>query len=144
MESSTPSRDTAETMSENVKIVRRWFELWNEGDLTGQLDAIDSEFEFRTSGVFPGLNPVYSGREGYARFWDDFRAPWASLAIALNEVHENGDLVAALFTFEATGRDGMTVRRQAGNVFAMHGGLISRVDAYGEWNPTLESAGLSE
>ena len=129
---------------ENMEIVRRWFELWNEGDLDAQLDALDSEFEFRTSGVFPGLQSVYSGREGYARFWRDFRAPWASLGIVLDDVRENGDRLAALFTFQATGRDGMSVRRQAGNVFAIRDGLIRRVDAYGEWDPTLEAAGLTE
>jgi ketosteroid isomerase-like protein len=129
---------------ENIEIVRRWFGLWNAGDLDGQLDALDSEFEFRSSGVFPGLQPSYNGREGYARFWRDFRAPWQSLEIVLNDVRENGDDLAALFTFQATGREGIAVRRLAGNVFTIRNGLIKGVDAYGDWGQTLEAAGLSE
>jgi ketosteroid isomerase-like protein len=48
---------------ENVDNYRRSIALWNSGDLDGllALAATEPDSEFRTSGMFPGVERVYRG-----------------------------------------------------------------------------------
>jgi len=58
------------------------------------------------------IDPVYRGHEGLRKFERDFRGAWESLSVVVDELHDQGDKVAVLGTFEARGRDGMTVSRR--------------------------------
>ena len=42
---------------ENVEATRALLVAWNRGDLDGTLALTHPDFEFRTSGVYPGLDP---------------------------------------------------------------------------------------
>jgi ketosteroid isomerase-like protein len=127
---------------ENLERARRGYEAWSRGDLEGMLATLDENVEFRTSGVFPGLDPVYRGHAGMRRFWGDFRSPWQSLKIVIEHFRESGDQIVALYRFEAVGRDGLAVQRQAANVITLRNGLAIRVDAHGSWKTALEAASL--
>ena len=129
---------------ENVRLVRNAYDAWNEGDVDGQLATLHPESEWVTSGVFPGLDPVYRGHDGYRKFWDDFRGTFESLHIEVEDLRDCGERVVALLTFDARGRDGLQVRRQAANVFSFRDGLLVRVEGYGDWAEALEAVGLSE
>jgi ketosteroid isomerase-like protein len=129
---------------ENVELARRGYEAWNRDDLDAVLATYHQQFEFRTSGVFPGLDRVYRGREGFRRFWEDFHGPWESVRIVIEELRQSGERVVALYVFEAKGRDGMAVRRPAANVITYRDGLATRIDAYGDWKEALEAVGLRE
>src|SRR5262249_40757326 len=127
---------------ENVEIVRRGIEAWSRGDLDAVAAVLDPDFEFQTSGVFPGLRPLYRGHDGFRTFTDDFRAPWQSLRVEIARVVDAGDRIVALFTFEAVGRDGVTVQRRAANLFTLREGLAIQIRAYGDWDEALEAVGL--
>jgi ketosteroid isomerase-like protein len=108
------------------------------------LATLDENVEFWTSGVFPGLDPVYRGHAGMRKFWEDFRSPWRSLTIVMDQFHEEGEQIVALYRFEAVGRDGVAVRRQGANVITFRDDEAVRIDAHGEWKTALEAVGLSE
>jgi ketosteroid isomerase-like protein len=99
------------------------------------------EFEWHTSGVFPGLDPIYGGDVGSRKFERDFRATWESLTFVVDEFHEGGDQVAALGTFEARGRDGMYTRRPVASVTTFRDGLVVRIDSYMDWDEALAAIG---
>jgi hypothetical protein len=78
------------------------------------------------------------------KFWEDFRSPWQSLQIVIDHFREKGDQIVALYRFEAVGRDGLTVHREAANVLTLQDGLAVRIDAHGSWETALEAIGLVE
>ena len=70
---------------QNVEIVRGSLEGWNRGDIDAWLGSPHSDIEFRTSGLYPGTDPVYRGLAGLRRFWTTFREPWESLQIQVDQ-----------------------------------------------------------
>ena len=137
--------DTGREMSlENVGVVRSSLAGWNRGDIDAWLDSMHPDFEFRTSGAYLGIDPVYRGEAGLRRFWRAFREPWESLEIHIDETRETGDEVLALCTFEGHARDGMTVRREVAYLFRFVNNQTTRADSYGSWKEALEVVGLSE
>jgi ketosteroid isomerase-like protein len=126
---------------QNLELARRAYDAWNRGDVDAVLAVCHPEFEYHASGIFPGLDATYRGHEGFRKFERDFRATWESLSIDIERLEDHGDQVAVLGTFEAHGRDGMSVRRPAANVVTIRDGLAVRIDAYGEWDRALEAIG---
>ncbi len=128
---------------ENVELVASLYDAWNRGDMDAMLDTLRTDFEFVTSGTFPGLDPVYAGRDGFRRFWHDFSDTWDSILISVCELRDCGDFVLAHIMFEAVGRDGLRVRRQQGSIFGFRDGLIVRVENHGDWTAALKAVGLA-
>jgi len=129
---------------ENVELVRQGYAAWNNGDMHAMLAILHPDVEFTTSGVFPGLNPVYRGHDGFRKFWRDFPDMWESILVSVDELRDCGERVLALVAFDARGRDGLEVGRQVGTVWAFRDGLTVRVENYASWTEALEAAGLSE
>jgi ketosteroid isomerase-like protein len=129
---------------ENVELVRSAYEAWNRGDMDAMLAALHPDFEMRTAGLFPGLDSVYWGHEGWRKFTDDFAGPWESVLISVDDLRDCGERVIGLVTFQARGRDGLVVGRTWGHVWAFHNGLALRLDNYGDWTQALEAVGLRE
>lgn len=129
---------------ENVELALTAYQAWNEDDLDGQLATLHPDIEWVTSGVFPGLQAVYRGHDGYRKFCRDFRGTFESLHIGVEQIRDCGERVVALLAFRATGRDGVKVRRRAANVLSFRDGLAVRIEAYGDWADALEAVGLSE
>ena len=129
---------------QNLELARLAYDAWNRGDIDAVLGVCHPEFEYHVSGVFPGLDPVYRGHEGFRKFERDFRATWESLSITVEGLHDRGEQVAVLGTFEARGRDGMNVRRPVANVVTVRDGLAVRIDAYGDWDQALEAIGQQQ
>jgi ketosteroid isomerase-like protein len=128
----------------NIELARSGFEAYNRGDLDALLAISHPEFEFRTSGIFPGLKPVYRGHPGLREFWRDFYEMWESIANDVEDLRAAGDQVVALFTYRAHGRDGVEVRRQGASVFTIRNGLLVRNVTYASWEEALRAAGLDD
>src|SRR3954447_9080845 len=107
---------------ENVDRYKRSIDAWNRGDLDGWLGTFDRDFEWRSSGVFPGLQPVYHGVEGARRFWSDMRGPWKEVRVPIERTEDLGEPLLALITFNATGRNGITTSRRWAQVERREGG----------------------
>ena len=129
---------------ETVEIVLDWTDAWNQRDLERMLAAFDPEVEWLTSGAFPGLARLYTGHDGFRRFWSEFNAPWESFGISTLEVRDCGEQVLGLGTFEAKGRDGLRVQRQTASVWTFRDRLAIRVQVHAGWAQALEALGLPE
>ncbi len=129
---------------ENVERVRQGIAAWNSGEMEAMLALLDPDFEYISSGVFPGLAPIYRGHQGFKDFWRDFREVWESLHIEIDEMREVDERIVGLLTFTGRGRAGLEVRRRFGNVWTIRHGLAVRIEAYEDWNQALEAVGLRE
>jgi ketosteroid isomerase-like protein len=129
---------------ENVEVVRRVYQAYNEGDMDAMLAELSADIEYVSTGAFPGLEPVYEGHDAWRRFWREFRGAWDSLTIRLDELHDCGDRVATTFTFDARGRDGVRVTRRFGNVITLRSGRVCRIEAFANPAEALEAVGLRD
>ena len=125
------------------EVIRAGLDAWSRGDLQDVLEIFDPDFEFVTSGIYPGLEPVYRGHDGFRRFWTDFRAPWQDIAIGVDRiVGGRPQLFAVVGRFIATGRDGIPVERPVGMVFTTRAGQIARIQGFGSAEEALAGAGV--
>ena len=127
---------------ENVEQWLRSADAWNRGDREEWLRDIPPDWEFHTSGAFPGLRPVYRGPEGAAALWEAMREPWATFAVKADRIEDIGDKLIALVTFEVRGRDGLETGRRWAYVVTFSDGLPRRTDNYPTWDAALEAAGI--
>ena len=136
-------RDTPSGMSRhNVELVRTAYDAWNRGDIDATLALCHPDFEWQTSGVFPGLDAIYRGHAGFRKYERDFRGTFESLSIVVEELRDRGDQVAMMGSFEGRGRDGVTVRRSVANVITLRDGLAVRIVSYGDWREALAAMGM--
>ncbi|MDQ4040156.1 MAG: nuclear transport factor 2 family protein [Actinomycetota bacterium] len=129
---------------ENVELMRSSLDGWNRGDIGAWLAPCHPDIEFRTSGVYPGLDPIYRGHAELRHFWEVMREPWESLQIRIEQVREVDDQLVSLCVFEGHAREGMTVRREVAWISRFADELIVRADAYGSWDEAVEAVGLPE
>ena len=130
---------------ENVERILSNVDSWNRGDREAWLSDANPDWEFRTSGVFPGLKPVYRGREGAIELWNAMREPWKRFQVDVERVEALGeDQVVCLVTFNVEGRDGLTTSRKWAYLVTFAEGFPIRTENFAEWTNALEAAGLSE
>ena len=122
---------------ENVEILRRLIERWSDGDLEGFIENVDPEVEWRTSGLYLGVDPVYIGHEGFRKFWDDFHEMWETLTMELRDVVAVGNRVAFAFHFDATGRNGVRAGRDQAALATIRNGLLVWIENYETWDVAL-------
>jgi ketosteroid isomerase-like protein len=129
---------------ENVEVWLQGAAAWSRGDREAWLSAVPPYWEWVSSGVFPGLKPVYRGRQGAAELWDAMRGPWDSFDVTVERVDDLGDTLLALVTFEVQGRDGLRTSRPWAYIVTFTEGTPTRTDNFPTWQEALEAAGLSE
>jgi ketosteroid isomerase-like protein len=128
---------------ENVAEYRRGIAAWNSGDLDAWLSAVDRDWEYRSSGQFPGLQPVYRGVEGARQLWSDMRGPWEEFRIDIERIEDLGDTLVALVTFHVTGRDGLATSRRWAHVGRSGGGRPT-TENYASWEEALKAVELED
>ncbi len=62
---------------ENVRVMREFMEAWNRREIDAMLSRLHAALEFRTSGLFPDLDPVYEGHAGFTKFYRESVAHWS-------------------------------------------------------------------
>jgi ketosteroid isomerase-like protein len=125
--------------SQNIEIVRRLLERWSNGDLEGFIEGVDPELEWRTSGIYPDVDPVYHGHDGFRKFWRDFHETWETLSMELRDTAVAGDQIAFSFHFDATGRDGVRAGRDQASFVTLRNGLLFRIENYASWDEALDA-----
>ncbi|MGH2986069.1 MAG: nuclear transport factor 2 family protein [Solirubrobacterales bacterium] len=132
-------------MSDNVERYREALGAWNRRDLVWILEQATADFEFHTAQLFPGIEPLYEGREGMVEFWTSFiEEPWALFRLEIDELVAVGDeRVLALLTFTGTERDsGEEVSTPYAHLATFRGEEVTRIDAYADWDQARAAAGL--
>ena len=130
---------------ENVERYREALDAWNRRDLVWILEQATPDFEFHTAQLFPGIEPLYRGREGMVEFWTTFiEEPWALFHLVVDDMVAVGDeRVLALLTFTGTERDsGEEVTTPYAHLATFRGDEVARIDAYADWDEARAAAGL--
>jgi hypothetical protein len=112
-------------VSDHVAHYRDALDAWNRRDLVWILEQAAPDFEFHTAQLFPGIDSMYSGREGMVEFWTTFiEEPWALFELEVESLDAAGDnRVLALLTFR--------------------GDEVVRIDAFDDWDAARQAAGLA-
>jgi ketosteroid isomerase-like protein len=135
---------------ENVEIVRRSFELFNEvgADAFGSSDLWSPEWVLDASRTgIPGLG-VYRGRKEIETFFreDWFGAfPFEEWEVHVRELVDHGDRVTGISRQQGRGASsGVGAALELANVFTLRDGQIVRLELYRDLDEALEAAGLRE
>jgi ketosteroid isomerase-like protein len=127
---------------ENVEIVRRAWETWERGDLTGWLETVSDDLVT----CRPGLdNATYHGREGFLAQASEWSEGFAEWTVAAEELIDAGDQVVVRNHQTARGAaSGVPIEMDSWFVTTVRKGKIVRVDIFANEREALEAAGLSE
>ena len=125
-----------------TELAERGYRAWNEDDLEGLLAICHPEVEYHTSGVFPGLEPVYLGKEEMRGWWHTFHEPWRQIKVIPERIAERPNGVAVLIRFEGTGRHGIETTMQFINTIEVREGLASRFDSQPVTDEAIRELGL--
>ena len=131
--------------TDNLERYREALDAWNRRDLVTILEQASPELEFRTAQLFPGLEPVYRGREGMVEFWTTFiEEPWALFRLEVKSLEPVGDdRVLALICFHGTEREsGDEVVLKYAHLTTFEGELVGRIEAFSDWDEARAAAGL--
>ena len=125
-----------------IELTERGYRAWNEDDLEGFVFICHPKVEYYTSGVLPGLQTVYEGREGIRRWWADFHEPWQEIKVIPERIVETDSGVAILIRFEGKGRQGIETTMRFINTIEVRDGLARRFDSQPPTEPALRELGL--
>jgi HAD superfamily hydrolase (TIGR01509 family) len=124
-----------------AELIARGYEAWNRADLGAFVALMRPDIHWESSGVFPGIDRVYSGTEGLREFWIAFHEPWERMSIEMLEMLEPfPGHVLARTRFSGRGREGIEVERVFGQHYTVREGRMARMRSYASWEETLEAA----
>jgi ketosteroid isomerase-like protein len=135
---------------ENVEIVRRAYEVFNEGGPEAVISAgiwsPEIVWDFSPSEI-PGAG-VYRGHDEVRAFFkeDWFGAfPFEGWEVELDQLLDHGDQVISVHHQRGLGASsGAAAVLEQGIINTVRDGQIVRVELYGDPQKALEAAGLSE
>ncbi len=131
---------------ENVEVVSSIYANWSRGDYSGT-DWQHPEIEFvMADGPNPGS---WTGPSAIGEGWGDFLSAWHDFRHVADEYRElDPGRVLVLFHFRGRGKtSGLEVERmgsEAGAVFHLRDGKVTRIVLHFDRAEALEAVGLSE
>ena len=131
-----------------VELIEFGYDAWNRGDLEALLSICHPEVSYHTSGVFPGLQDVYEGKDGLRQWWADFREPWEQIKVIPERIVERGDgdgidgVFSILVRFEGRGRQGIETTMEFININEIRDRLAYRFDSTAVTDEALREHGL--
>jgi ketosteroid isomerase-like protein len=130
---------------ENVEAVRAAYDAWNRQDLPAVLDYLHADIEWEENAhVYPGLDPVYHGHDGFLKRQRDAFDAWEWIKIEEQEFLDAGQHVVALMRLVAKGRhSGIETEMSVADVFTFRGSKVARHRLYTDRDDALEAVGLA-
>jgi ketosteroid isomerase-like protein len=123
---------------ENVELVRRIYEAWDQGESAREFIAADVEYVNPSYAVEPGTR---HGRKSFAlvrETYEDFESK-------IERIIDAGDEVVALAHYTASGTvSGVPVAGEHGYVWTVRDGLAVRFQWFQSHREALEAAGSRE
>lgn len=130
---------------ENIEIVRRSFEAFNDRDFDAMLADWADDVVMRLVGGFADLMGVeFQGHEG-VRGWMNEWVGSLGVSAEIEAIFDAGDRVVVIARAVGAGdASGAPVELRGGQVYSFRGRLISAVDNYYDAREALAAAGMSE
>jgi ketosteroid isomerase-like protein len=129
---------------ENVEIVKRLMDAFNERDLDTFVEITTPDFEWTTS-MTAVEGEIFRGREGIETYFGRMRDAWDEFRALASEFRDLGDRVLWLGRLEGRGRgSGVPVTAPLDILFDFRDHEISRIRSFLDHAKALRAAGLSE
>ena len=117
--------------SENLEIVKRGFDAFNERGIAGIIPLIHSDFEATTPPTLASEPDTYRGPDGIRRWFDSFDEVMDEIRWEPHRFREVGDRVVVEFTLRARGKTtGLDFGQDAVMVWEIRDGMASRLDLF--------------
>ena len=117
--------------SENLEIVKRGFDAFNERGIEGIIPLIHSDFEATTPPTLASEPDTYRGPDGIRRWFDSFDEVMDEIRWEPHRFREVGDRVVVEFTLRARGKTtGLDFGQDAVMVWEIRDGMASRLDLF--------------
>ncbi len=139
---------------ENVEVVRRAYELFNDAaarrgfshlDLRWLEEMVAPEFEYVASGSVPGLAGDFRGVEGFRHFLESFWKDFDDARTTPQELIDAGAAALAVVNFHGRGsQSGAEVEMTVFQLWSFRDGKVVRGRGFFNREEALEAAGLSE
>ena len=119
---------------ENVEVVRRGFELWQEGRVNEWIKTLDADIEWDVSAhPLPDFPNTGSGRDALAGHLGAYLSGWNDYETSIKELIDRGDEVIAIMHERARMRGSdMTLDRDLPNVWTVRDGRAVPGSGYSE------------
>ena len=129
---------------ENVELVRRSVEAFNDRDLDTVMEMCDPQVEWHTPPDIPDP-AVYHGRDEARKNVQDLLQFFDDLRVEPGRFEESGDEVVALYRFVGHGTSsGVPIEIKVGMVCTFGDDKATRVRFWNDWDRALEAAGITE
>ena len=117
--------------SENLEIVKRGFDAFNERGIDGIIPLIHSDFEATTPPSLASEPDTYRGPDGIRRWFDSFDEVMDEIRWEPHRFREAGDRVVVEFTLRARGKTtGLDFGQDAVMAWEIRDGMASRLDLF--------------
>jgi ketosteroid isomerase-like protein len=129
---------------ENVEAMRRAWEAFEGGDLSGAIAAMSPDMVTYVAPPIP-VAGTYEGPEGFLQVTLDWAEGFDELVMTGKEFIDAGDQVVVRSLHKSRGAEsGVPVETDVWYVFTVRAGKATRVDIFNDRSEALEAAGLSE
>jgi len=130
---------------ENVELVRRAFQAFNEGDLDALMAMHAKDVKWRLIGGFASMaGPEFTDR-AEVRWWFTEWIENLGSQLEIENILEADDRLVVIVRAVAVGSaSGASATLRFGQVYAFRDGQISAVDSYYEASEALQAVGLSD
>jgi len=128
---------------ENVEVVRRVFDYFNQTGEAGPLDLYDPQVTFTTRGEVEGPT-TFTGHRGMADGVASFGEAWAETAAHVIALIPGDDVVVAVVRFDLRSHEGAELEVEEGWAYWLRDGKLTQIEQHGSREQALEAAGLSE
>jgi ketosteroid isomerase-like protein len=127
--------------SENLEIVKRGFDAFNERGIAGIIPLIHSDFEATTPPSLASEPDTYRGPDGIRRWFDSFDEVMDQIRWEPHRFREVGERVVVEFTLRARGKTtGLDFGQDAVMVWEIRDGMASRLDLFQSLDEALVAA----
>lgn len=131
--------------SENVELVRKLLEVYNEGSFEENIDLIDPDFVWDVSRVQLPDAGTHSGREGLERFRDTWSEGFEVEHVDAEEIVDAGERVVVMIHHSGRGKaSGIDVDQRYAMIWTLQDGRALRMDMYKNRDEALEALGVEE
>jgi ketosteroid isomerase-like protein len=130
---------------ENVEIVRRSYEAYERGDLTGMLTAADPDLITHRAAPQPDAG-TWHGREGFLQAFASWIEDFDAFALTVEELIDANDtqVITRLHQCAVGSESGVPIEADFWFLHTLSGQRIRRLDIYAREEQALEAAGLQK
>jgi ketosteroid isomerase-like protein len=130
---------------ENVEVLRRGVEAFNDVDLDAMRDLITEDFEFIPYLAALVETTTYRGLDGLRKYGEDAEEAWENIQVRVDEIRDLGDRAVTFGEIRGRGRgSGLDTQVPLAWVVDFTEGKMRRLQSYGDTREALEAAGLRE